>query len=72
MSEPYQKKIITGCYTEDVSHTAAENIHRHWHSFNGEIWLNLDVNREAPVMEAGYYHSNVYVHAIVDEAAAVL
>ncbi len=65
-------KIITGCYTEDVSHTAAENIHRHWHSFNGEIWLNLDVNREAPVMEAGYYHSNVYVHAIVDEAAAVL
>ena len=64
---PDDRKLTTACNEEDMG--LAVEKYNHWHSYAGELWLNLLPNTEAPVMNAGYYRSYIYVHAIVDESA---
>lgn len=59
-----QNRVGTVCFTENLDHTK-EKAYRHWHSYNGEIWMHLNTSEVNP-MNSGYYKSYVYVHAIVD------
>ena len=60
-----ENRVGTVCFNEYLGH-ANEPKGRHWHSYEGEIWLHLDTAEVSP-MNAGYYKSYVYVHAVVDD-----
>ncbi|MBO8436728.1 MAG: hypothetical protein IAA97_07095 [Spirochaetes bacterium] len=56
------KKITTTHHDDTIQHMDPPS-YRHWHSYDGTLYLTLD---DRSMMDAGYYKGYVYVHAIVN------
>lgn len=63
---PLENKRMYTAHNEEQLGELFGNNKVHWHSYTGELVLNLDSN---PVlMESGLYRSTVYVHVVTDDS----